>query len=85
MARNTSFYFSFLVLPAVQRRAIIAVWDFCHAVDDAVDEATGGAPCGREGVRLWRAELARCFDGEAPQTAEGRRLQRPPRWPGPVK
>ncbi len=39
MARKTSFYYSFLVLPAPERRAIIAVWDFCRAVDDAVDEA----------------------------------------------
>ena len=38
MGRNSSFYYSFLVLPAAQRRAIIAVWDFCRAVDDAVDE-----------------------------------------------
>ncbi|MGE3178023.1 MAG: phytoene/squalene synthase family protein [Vicinamibacterales bacterium] len=38
MARKTSFYYSFLVLPPEQRRAIIAVWDFCRAVDDAVDE-----------------------------------------------
>ena len=38
MARKTSFYYAFLVLPAEQRRAIIAVWDFCRAVDDAVDE-----------------------------------------------
>ena len=34
MARNTSFYYSFLVLPAAQRRAMLAVWDFCRAVDD---------------------------------------------------
>ena len=38
MSRDTSFYYSFLVLPPPQRRAIIAVWDFCRAVDDAVDE-----------------------------------------------
>ncbi len=38
MARKTSFYYSFLVLPADERRAIVAVWDFCRAVDDAVDE-----------------------------------------------
>ena len=42
MARKTSFYYSFLVLPAEQRRAIIAVWDFCRAVDDAVDEGEIG-------------------------------------------
>ena len=39
MARDTNFYYSFLVLPPEKRRAIVAVWDFCRAVDDAVDEA----------------------------------------------
>ena len=70
-ARKTSFYYSFLVLPADQRRAIIAVWDFCRAVDDAVDEADeAGAMPPREAVQYWRAELARCFSGE---TAAARR------------
>lgn len=49
MARKTSFYYSFLVLPAEQRRAIIAVWDFCRAVDDAVDEPAALGRNGREG------------------------------------
>src|SRR5262245_7535935 len=76
MARKTSFYYAFLVLPASQRRAIIAVWDFCRAVDDAVDEvATGGA----EAVAFWREELARCYDrtGQlgAPATNQGRQLR----------
>ena len=39
MSRDTNFYYSFLVLPPRKRRAIIAVWDFCRVVDDAVDEA----------------------------------------------
>ena len=73
MARKTSFYYSFLVLPPAQRHAIIAVWDFCRAVDDAVDEAPQGT--GAEAVQFWRAELARCYDGTAPQTEQGRRLQ----------
>jgi phytoene synthase len=72
MARKTSFYYSFLVLPAPQRRAIIAVWDFCRAVDDAVDE---GARANHDAVGFWRAELARCYSGDAPVTPEGRRLQ----------
>ena len=38
MSRPTSFYYAFLVLPREQRDAVIAVWDFCRAVDDAVDE-----------------------------------------------
>jgi phytoene synthase len=37
MTRKTSFYYSFLALPAAERQAITAVFDFCRAVDDAVD------------------------------------------------
>jgi 15-cis-phytoene synthase len=78
MARKTSFYYSFLVLPAEQRRAIIAVWDFCRAVDDSVDERPGPASsdrAAREAVCFWRAELARCYEGTSPETPQGRRLQ----------
>ena len=78
MARKTSFYYSFLVLPPDQRRAIAAVWDFCRAVDDGVDEepvAGGGMPAGREAVAFWRAELARAFEGGTPVTGQGQRLQ----------
>jgi phytoene synthase len=79
MARKTSFYYAFLVLPADQRRAIIAVWDFCRAVDDAVDEAEDDRPVGvpspRESLACWRAELARCYSDTPPQTSQGRTLQ----------
>ena len=77
MARNTSFYYSFLVLPSEQRHAIVAVWDFCRAVDDAVDEEPAGddAPSGRDAVTFWRAELARCYNGDRPTSAQGMRLQ----------
>ena len=75
MARKTSFYYSFLVLPAEQRHAIIAVWDFCRAVDDAIDEPAAAPDPDGDAVAFWRAELARCFDGGAPQTPQGRRLQ----------
>ncbi len=73
MARDTSFYYSFLVLPAAERRAIVAVWDFCRAVDDAVDEAPVDLRAGQ--VQAWRAELARCFEAGAPETPQGRALQ----------
>lgn len=72
MARKTTFYYSFLVLPAEERRAIVAVWDFCRAVDDAVDESATG---GREAVRFWRGELRRAFDNGTPETSQGRGLQ----------
>jgi phytoene synthase len=98
MARKTSFYYSFLVLPADERRAIISVWDFCRAVDDAVDEfdasrtepsahgassreaaagepSSGAGSSAREAVQRWREELRRCYEGAAPHTPQGLRLQ----------
>jgi 15-cis-phytoene synthase len=78
LARDTNFYYSFLVLPAEKRRAIIAVWDFCRAVDDAVDEVPAGAApteaAARERVSWWRCELARCFGAGAPESPQGQRL-----------
>lgn len=81
MARDTNFYYSFLVLPALKRRAIVAVWDFCRAVDDAVDARPAGnagsgtdAEAARE-LEAWRRELALCFGRGVPATAQGRRLQ----------
>jgi 15-cis-phytoene synthase len=71
VSRDTSFYYSFLVLPASKRRAILGVWDFCRAVDDAVDEKGGGSA----EVERWRCELAGCFDGATPQTPQGQALQ----------
>ena len=79
MARKTSFYYSFLVLPAEERRAIVAVWDFCRAVDDAVDEVevdgAGDVATARQSVQCWRIELNRCFAGQQPETPQGQRLQ----------
>ena len=85
MSRDTSFYYSFLVLPVAKRRAIVAVWDFCRAVDDAVDEV---APESRRGSLLseearaqaakslagWRAELKEVYEG-TPTTPQGQALQ----------
>ena len=74
MARDTSFSYSFLVLPAAQRRAIGVVWDFCLAVDDAVDEAADPAIAATEVVK-WREEVGRMFGAEAPVTPQGRNLK----------
>jgi 15-cis-phytoene synthase len=88
--RDTSFYYSFLVLPSEKRRAIVAVWDFCRAVDDAVDEApatSGATDRGAEAPRhedpgsaraelaRWRRELAACYGQGEPQTAQGANLR----------
>ncbi|MGH9221434.1 MAG: squalene/phytoene synthase family protein, partial [Vicinamibacterales bacterium] len=67
MARDTSFSYSFLVLPDEQRRAIGVVWDFCRAVDDAVDEAVNKTTAEAQ-VANWRAEVGRLFGPDLPST-----------------
>lgn len=74
MARKTSFYYAFLALPKAKRQAIIAVWDFCRAVDDSVDLAPT-AKAGDMAVGAWRAELDRIFGNTEPGTPSGRNLQ----------
>jgi len=72
--RKTSFYFSFLSLSRPRRQAITAVWDFCRAVDDAVDLETDPARA-RQAMDAWRADIARMFDGRPAETPEARALQ----------
>jgi phytoene synthase len=85
MSRDTSFYYSFLVLPPRKRHAIVAVWDFCRAVDDAVDEVvpeeewSGGLTeaamqTASQQVAGWRRELERVYGG-TPQLPQGIALQ----------
>jgi phytoene synthase len=73
VSRDTSFYYAFLVLPPRKRNAIVAVWDFCRAVDDAVDEA-GSREEQQRGLSQWRVELAATYAG-APETPQGRGLR----------
>jgi len=71
MSRDTNFYYSFLVLPREKRDAIVAVWDFCRAVDDAADDAASSDPArAADEVRSWRRELAACFEGGQPTTRQ---------------
>jgi 15-cis-phytoene synthase len=77
--RDTNFYYSFLVLPAEKRRAIVAVWDFCRAVDDAVDEApvtlaASDTESAASQLARWRAELAACYGQGSPETRQGTTL-----------
>ena len=74
VSRDTSFYYSFLVLPPRKRNAVIAVWDFCRAVDDAVDEEEKEERAA-EALVAWRAELASCYNGSRPGTAQAQALQ----------
>ena len=74
MARDTSFSYSFLVLPDEQRQAIGLVWDFCRAGDDAVDEAPNEISAATE-IGKWRDEVGRLFGAEAPLTPQGQNLK----------
>jgi phytoene synthase len=74
VARDTSFSYSFLVLPDEQRRAIGVVWDFCRAVDDAVDEAVNRESA-ETAVADWRDEVGRLFGSDAPRTPQAQRLK----------
>lgn len=71
-SRATSFSYSFLALPRGKREAIVAVWDLCRAVDDAVDEANGED--GGHALAGWREEVARLYEGRPPVTDQGRQL-----------
>lgn len=61
---GSSFYYSFLFLPELQRQAIIALYAFCREVDDAVDEIRD-ADVARIKLEWWRAEITKIFKGEA--------------------
>jgi len=50
------------------------VWDFCRAVDDAVDEAADPATAATEVVK-WREEVGRLFGPDTPQTPQARNLK----------
>lgn len=61
---NTSFYYSFAVLPKHKRDAISAVYAFCRYTDDIVDEGTDD----RAKVlllRKWRMELGKALRGDS--------------------
>jgi phytoene synthase len=74
MTRKTSFYYSFLVLPSPERRAITAVFDVCRAIDDAVDLETDPARA-QAALAFWRDEVARIFGDAQPVTPQGQALK----------
>jgi 15-cis-phytoene synthase len=61
-ASGSSFYYSFLFLPAERRRAITAFYAFCREVDDVADEA-GEVSVARAKLAWWRTEVANLMAG----------------------
>jgi len=70
---GSSFYYSFLFLPAERRRAITALYAFCREVDDVVDEGVDPQVAAAK-LAWWRAEVANLFAGR-PQHPVTRALE----------
>ncbi|MCW5621498.1 MAG: presqualene diphosphate synthase HpnD [Burkholderiales bacterium] len=69
---GSSFYYSFMFLPAERRQAITALYAFCREVDDVVDEVSDPGVA-RAKLAWWTEEIARVFRG-SPQHPVGRAL-----------
>ncbi len=57
---GSSFYYSFLFLPAARRRAITALYAYCREIDDAVDEASDPSVAQAK-LGWWSSEIERLF------------------------
>jgi phytoene synthase len=60
---GSSFYYSFLFLPAERRRAITALYAFCREVDDTVDECSD-VGIARNKLMWWRKEIGAMLNGQ---------------------
>ena len=70
---GSSFYYSFLFLPPLQRNAMTVLYAFCREVDDVVD-ADMDSSIARVKLQWWRDEIKRVFHDTA-QHPVGRALQ----------
>lgn len=59
---GSSFYYSFLFLPAHRRKAITALYAFCREVDDVVDECHDPHIAATK-LAWWRQEVGRLYTG----------------------
>ena len=59
---GSSFYYSFMFLPAERRQAITALYAFCREVDDVVDECHD-LSLAQTKLEWWREEVGRVYNG----------------------
>lgn len=71
-AAGSNFYYSFLLLPPSQRKAIKDVYAFCRMLDDIVDDDPAGRDPAAE-LQYWRDEVEACYQG-CPISEFGERL-----------
>ena len=72
-ASTSNFYYSFLFLPPEKRDAILAVYAFCHEVDDLVDYPRPGSDPRRE-LESWRRDLETLYAGQGAVTGRASSL-----------
>lgn len=60
---GSSFYYSFMFLPAHKRRAITALYAFCREVDDIVDDNLDETVA-RAKLQWWRDEISQLYVGK---------------------
>ncbi len=60
---SSNFYWAMRILPNEKRQAIFAFYQFCRAVDDAVDLAKSHGNAQAEMTR-WKREVALCYENE---------------------
>ena len=62
---GSSFYYSFMFLPAERRQAITALYAFCREVDDVVDECHD-LSLAQTKLEWWRLEVGRATTARPP-------------------
>ncbi|HEV2366132.1 MAG TPA: presqualene diphosphate synthase HpnD [Caulobacteraceae bacterium] len=62
-ASGSSFYAAMRILPAKRRAAMFAIYGFCRAVDDIVDEPGPTADEQRGALEAWRGDIGGLFAG----------------------
>ena len=70
---GSSFYYSFLFLPANKRRAITALYAFCREIDDITDDVKDPNIV-KIKLEWWRIDVHKIFDG-TPEHLVNRELQ----------
>ena len=70
-ASGSSFYAAMRLLPARERAAMFAIYDFCRQVDDIADDPGPTTAERHAALDAWRADLATLYAGGTPRLTAG--------------